>query len=130
MTVGTFLLLFVLGAAALVGIAVNQALRSRSQREAFGREFERSYFGGQGALAISVERSRLKIRARNAVKIYPLEDVRSWEKHWHNSKRQGTLTVSVRDTDHPVWSIPFQSENEMNQWYEVLNQALNEDGKL
>lgn len=129
MTVGTFLLLLVLCAAVLVAIGVNQALRFRSQREAFGREFERSYFGGQGGLAISVERSRLKIRARNAVKIYPLANVRSWEKHWHNSKCQGTLTVSVRDTDHPVWSIPFQSENEMNQWYEILNQAVNEGGK-
>ncbi len=130
MTVGSFLFLFVLGAAVLVAMAVNRTFQFHSQREAFGREFERSYFGGQGALAISVERSRLKIRACNAVKIYPLADVRSWEKHWHNSKRQGTLTVSVRDTDHPVWSIPFQSENEMNQWYEVLNQAINEDGKL
>jgi len=125
MTVGTFLLLFVLGAAALVGIAVNQALRSRSQREAFGREFERSYFGGQGALAISLERSRLKIRARNAVKIYPLADVRSWEKHWHKSKREGTITVSVRDVDHPVWTIQFSRESEMNRWYEIFNQAIN-----
>jgi len=129
MTVGTFLFLLFLSAAALVGIAVNRTFQFRSQREAFGREFERSYFGGQGGLAISVERSRLKIRARNAVKIYPLADVRSWEKHWHNSKRQGTLTVSVRDTDQPVWSITFQSENEMNQWYEVLNRAINEGGK-
>lgn len=130
MTVGSFLFLLVLGAAVLVAMAVNRTFQFRSQREAFGREFERTYYGGQGALAISVERSRLKIRARNAVKIYTLADVRSWEKHWHNSKRRGTLTVSVRDTDHPVWSIPFQSENEMNQWYEVLNQAINEDGKL
>lgn len=128
MTVGTFLLLLVLCAAVLVVIAVNRTFQFRSQREAFGRDFERSYSGAQGALAISVERSRLKIRARNAVKIYTLADVRSWEKHWHNSKRQGTLTVSVRDTDHPVWSIPFQSENEMNQWYEILNQAINEGG--
>lgn len=128
MTVGTFLLLLVLGAAALVAIAVSRTFQFRSQREAFGRDFERSYYGAPGGLAMSVERSRLKIRARNAVKIYPLADVRSWEKHWHNSKRQGTLTVSVRDTDHPVWSIPFQSENEMNQWYEILNQAINEGG--
>lgn len=129
MTVGTFLFLLVLSAAALVGIAVNQALRSRSQREAFGQEFDHSYFGRQGGLAISAKRSRLKIRAGSAVKIYTFADVRSWEKHWNNSKRQGTLTVSVRDTDHPVWSIPFQSENEMNQWYEVLNQAINEGGR-
>ena len=126
MTVGTFLLLFVLGAAGLVAMAVNRIFQFRSQREAFGREFERSYFGGQGALAISVERSRLKIRADKAVKIYPFMDVRSWEKHWHNSKRAGTITISVRDLDHPVWTIQFNSENEMNQWYEVLNQALNE----
>ncbi|CAM4345530.1 hypothetical protein CR156_14925 [Stenotrophomonas lactitubi] len=129
MTVGTFLFLLVLSAAVLVAIGTSRAFQSRSQREAFGRDFERSYYGAPGGLAMSVERSRLKIRARNAVKIYPLADVRSWEKHWHNSKRQGTLIVSVRDTDHPVWSIPFQSENEMNQWYEVLNQAINEGGK-
>lgn len=129
MTVGTFLFLLVLGAAVLVAIGANQAFRSRSQRDAFARDFDRSYFGGQGGLAISIERSRLKIRAGNAVKIYPLADVRSWEKHWHNSKRQGTLTVSVRDTDHPVWSVPFQSENEMNQWYEIFNQAVNDGGK-
>ena len=126
MTVGTFLLLLVLCAAVLVVIAVNRTLHFRSQREAFGREFDHSYFGGQGALAISVERSRLKIRAGKAVKIYPFMDVRSWEKHWHNSKREGTITVSVRDLDHPVWTIQFSSESEMNRWYEILNQAIND----
>lgn len=129
MTVGTFLFLLFLSAAALVGIAVNRTFQFRSQREAFGREFERSYFGRQGGLAISAKRSRLKIRAGSAVKIYTFADVRSWEKHWHNSKRKGTLTLSARDVEHPVWSIPFQSENEMNQWYEVLNQAINEGGR-
>ncbi|WP_414547940.1 hypothetical protein [Stenotrophomonas forensis] len=126
MTVGTFLLLLVLCAAVLVVIAVNRTFQFRSEREAFGRDFERSYFGGQGALAISVERSKVKIRAGKAVKIYPFMDVRSWEKHWHNSKREGTITVSVRDTDHPVWTIRFSSEGEMNRWYEIFNQAIND----
>lgn len=126
MTVGTFLLLLVLCAAVLVAIVANQAHRSRSQRAAFGRDFECSYFGGHGGLAISVERSRVKIRAGKAVKIYPFMDVRSWEKHWNNSKREGTITVSVRDVDHPVWTIRFSSESEMNRWFEIFNQAIND----
>ncbi|WP_329761651.1 hypothetical protein [Stenotrophomonas maltophilia] len=126
MTVGTFLLLLVLCAAVLVVIAVNRTFQFRSQRENFGRDFERSYFGGQGGLAFSVERSRLKIRAGKAVKIYPFMDVRSWEKHWHKSKQEGTITVSVRDLDHPVWTIQFSSESEMNRWYEIFNQAIND----
>jgi len=126
MTVGTFLLLLVLCAAGLVSIGISRAFQSRSQREAFGREFDHSYYGGPGGLAISVERSRLKIRTGNAVKIYPFMDVRSWEKHWHNSKREGTITVSVRDMDHPVWTIRFSSEGEMNRWYEIFNQAIND----
>lgn len=126
MTVGTFLLLLVLGAAVLIAIGANQALRSRNQREAFGREFDHFYYGGPSGLAISVERSRLKIRTGTAVKIYPFMDVRSWEKHWHNSRREGTITISVRDLDYPVWTIQFSSESEMNRWYEIFNQAIND----
>lgn len=43
MTVGTFLILLVLGTAVLVAFAVNRADRLRNQREIFGREFDRSY---------------------------------------------------------------------------------------
>jgi len=125
MTVGTFLLLFVLGAAGLVAIGISRSFQSRSQREAFGQDFDHFYYGGPSGLAISVERSRLKIRAGKAVKIYPFMDVRSWEKHWHKSKQEGTITVSVRDVDHPVWTIKFSSESEMNRWYEIFNQAIN-----
>lgn len=126
MTVGTFLFLLVLGAAVLVAIAINRTFQFRSQREAFSRDFDHSYYGGPGALAISVERSRVKIRAGKAVKIYPFMDVRSWEKHWHNSRREGTITISVRDLDHPVWTIQFSRESEMNRWYEIFNQAIND----
>ncbi|MBO9859231.1 hypothetical protein J7396_21490, partial [Xanthomonas sp. A1809] len=69
MTVGTFLILLVLGTAVLVAFVVNRADRLRNQREVFEREFDRSYFWRQGALAISIERSRLKIRVGRAVKM-------------------------------------------------------------
>jgi hypothetical protein len=126
MTVGTFFLLLVLGAGALVAIGVGRTLRSRGDRAAFAAEFDQSYFYGNSALALAVPRSRLKIRTTQATKIYPLDDVRAWEKHWHNSKRQGTLTLSMRDVDHPVWTIQFASESDMNRWYELLNQAIND----
>lgn len=42
MTVSTFLILLALGTAVLVAVAVNRADRLRNQREAFGREFDRS----------------------------------------------------------------------------------------
>ncbi|AKS20510.1 hypothetical protein AEA01_11640 [Xanthomonas campestris pv. campestris] len=57
-------------------------------------------------------------------------DVRSWEKHWHNYNREGTLTLNVRDIDHPVWTIKFGNETEMNKWYELVSQAVNEKLKL
>lgn len=126
MTVGTFFLLLVLGAGALVAIGVGRTLRSRGERAAFAAEFDQSYFYVNSALALSMTRSRIKLRTTRATKIYPLDDVRAWEKHWHNSKRQGTLTLSMRDVDHPVWTIQFATESDMNRWYELLNQAIND----
>lgn len=127
MTVGTFLLLFVLGAAALVLVGVGRSFKLRSERGNFEQDYARSYFSRSSAVALSTERSMIKFRAGNRTKIYTLADVRAWEKHWHNTKREGTLTVSVRDVDQPVWKIKFSSEATMNQWYELLNQAINAD---
>ncbi|HDS1305116.1 TPA: hypothetical protein QEK28_001961 [Stenotrophomonas maltophilia] len=126
MTVGTFFLLLVLGAGALVAVAVGRTPKSRGDQAAFAAEFDQSYFDSNSALALSMARSRIKLRTTRETKIYPLSDVRTWEKHWHNSRRQGTLTLSVRDVDHPVWTIKFASESEMNRWYELLNQAIND----
>ncbi|WP_313422470.1 hypothetical protein [Stenotrophomonas rhizophila] len=125
MTVGTFFLLLVVGAGALFAVGVGRTLRSRGD-QAFAAEFDHSYFHSNSALALSVARSRIKLRTTQATKIYPLNDVRAWEKHWHNSKRQGSLTLSVRDADHPVWTIKFYRESDMNRWYELLNQAIND----
>ena len=126
MTVGTFFLLLVAGAGGLVALGVGRSVKSRGDRAAFAAEFDHSYFYGNGAVALSVPRSRIKIRSSKGTKIYPLSDVRAWEKHWHNSKRQGTLTISMRDVDHPVWKIQFAIESDMNRWYEILNQAVND----
>ncbi|RLK56361.1 hypothetical protein BCL79_0746 [Stenotrophomonas rhizophila] len=130
MSVGTFFLMLVLSACALVALAVGRTLRSRGDRAAFAAEFDQSYFYGNSALALSMARSRIKLRTIRTTKIYLLDDVRAWEKHWHNSKRQGTLTLSVRDADHPVWTIQFASENDLNRWYEILNQAINDRAML
>jgi len=125
MTVGTFFLLLVLGAAALVLLNLGRSFKLRSERAIFEQEYARSYFSDSGAIALSPERSRVKLRMRGHTKIYALADVRSWEKHWHNTKRKGTLTVNVRDVDQPVWTIKFGNETEINRWYELLNQAIN-----
>jgi len=125
MTVGTFFLLLVLGAAALVLVGLGRSFKLRSERGNFEQGYARSYFSRSGAIALSPERSRIKLRDRNQTKIYAFADVRSWEKHWHNTKREGTLTVSMRDVDQPVWTIKFGNEAEMNRWYELLNQAIN-----
>lgn len=130
MTVGTFFLLLVLGAGALAALGVTRSLKSRGNRVAFAAEFDHSYFHSNSALALSVARSRIKLRTTQATKIYPLNDVRTWEKHWHNSKHVGTLTLSVRDADHPVWTIKFYRESDMNRWYELLNQAINDRAVL
>ncbi|MET4678777.1 hypothetical protein [Stenotrophomonas rhizophila] len=127
MTVGTFFLLLVLGATALVLVGLGRSFKLRSERSNFEQDYARSYFARSSAVALSPELSRIKLRARNQTKIYTLADVRDWEKHWHNTKREGTLTVSVRDVDQPVWKIKFSSEATMNQWYELLNQAINAD---
>ncbi|PKH70501.1 hypothetical protein, partial [Stenotrophomonas sp. Betaine-02u-23] len=118
MTVGTFLLLLVLGATALVLVGLGRSFKLRSERGNFERDYERSYFSRSGAIALSPERARIKLHDRNQTKIYSFADVRAWEKHWHNTKREGTLAVSVRDVDQPVWTIKFGNEAEMNRWYE------------
>lgn len=125
MTVGMFLVLLVLGAAALVLVGLGRSFKLRSERSNFEQDYARSYFSRSSAVALSPERSRIKFRARNQTKIYALADVRAWEKHWHNTKREGMLTVSVRDVDQPVWTIKFGNGAEMNRWYELLNQTIN-----
>ncbi|MDN8644030.1 hypothetical protein Q0S19_06040 [Stenotrophomonas indicatrix] len=127
MTVGTFFLLLVLGATALVLIGLGRSFKLRSERGNFEQDYARSYFSRPGAIALSPEQARIKLRDRNQTKIYPFADVRAWEKHWHNTKREGTLTVSVRDLDQPVWTIKFGNEAEMNRWYELLDQAINDN---
>ncbi|MBH1446581.1 hypothetical protein I5U30_00635 [Stenotrophomonas maltophilia] len=126
MTVGTFFLLLVIGATALVLVGLGRSFKLRSERGNFEQDYARSHFSRSGAIALSPERSRIKFRARNQTKIYAFADVRAWEKHWHSTKREGTLTVSMRDVDQPVWTIRFTSEATMNQWYELLNQAIND----
>lgn len=126
MTVGTFFLLLVLGAAALMLVGLGRSFKLRSERSNFEQDYARSYFSRSGAIALSPERARIKLRDRNQTKIYSFADVRAWEKHWHNTKREGTLTVSMRDVDQPVWTFKFASETEMNRWYEILNQAIND----
>ncbi|WP_447594358.1 hypothetical protein [Stenotrophomonas rhizophila] len=130
MTVGTFFLLLVIATGALGALGAGRALKSRSDRAAFEADFDRSHFDKSSALALSAARSRIKLRSTRETKIYPLADLRAWEKHWHNSKHVGTLTLSVRDADHPVWTIKFASESEMNRWYELLNQAINDRAML
>ncbi|WDM68989.1 hypothetical protein [Xanthomonas cucurbitae] len=130
MTVGTFLLIVLLGGGAVIVFAVSKALKSQSDSAAFKKDYQKAHGYKNTAIAVSTENSLIKLKAGKATKIYSFTDVRTWEKHWHNYNREGTLTIDVKDIDHPVWTIKFGNQTEMNKWYEVVRQAINEKLKL
>ncbi|MBZ2679327.1 hypothetical protein IPR78_19700 [Xanthomonas perforans] len=130
MTVWTFLFILLVGGAAATVIAASMALKLRSERATFKGDYQRGHFHKGTAVALSTARSSIRLKAGRASKTYSFTDVRSWEKHWHNYNREGTLTLNVRDIDHPVWTIKFGNETEMNRWYELVSQAVNEKLKL
>ncbi|PPT97587.1 hypothetical protein XaraCFBP7407_06130 [Xanthomonas arboricola pv. arracaciae] len=126
MTVWTFLLIVLVGSAALIAAGSGYALKLHSAKAAFKANYQRAHFSRATAVALSTERSSIRLKQGRAVKTYGFTDIRAWDKHWHRSKREGTLTVSVRDLDHPVWTLKFGDETEMNKWFELLNQAIND----
>lgn len=130
MTIWNILFILFVGGAAIIAVASGVALKLRGDRAAFNADFQRAHFYKGSAVAISTARSLVRLKAGRASKTYSFSDVRSWEKHWHNSRHEGTLTLSVRDIDLPVWTIRFGNEAEMNRWYEIVGQAINEKLKL
>ncbi|WP_045760742.1 hypothetical protein [Xanthomonas albilineans] len=130
MTVWTFLFILFIGGAAAIVIVSSMALKLRSERAAFKSDYQRGYFHKGTAVALSTARSSIKLKAGRASKTYSFTDVRAWEKHWHNSRHEGTLTIDVKDIDHPVWTIKFANQTEMNKWYELVRQSVNEKLKL
>ncbi|MEQ8042176.1 hypothetical protein ABQW67_04325 [Xanthomonas hortorum] len=130
MTVGTFLTLVFFGGCAAIFLVLAKTVKTRSDNATFDHDFQRFYGYKNTRIAVSTARAMIKFKAGSRIKAYALSDVRSWEKHWHNYNREGTLTLNVRDIDHPVWTIKFGNETEMNKWYELVSQAVNEKLKL
>ncbi|NIK07101.1 hypothetical protein GGR63_002116 [Xanthomonas sp. 3272] len=130
MTVWTFLLLLLICGALFIVIGSLVALKLHGERAAFRESYQRSHFNKRTGIAISTARSSIKFKMGSAAKAYELSDVRSWDKHWHRSKHEGTISVSVRDIDHPNWTVKFGNEREMDKWYELIRQAINEGMKL
>ncbi|MEP9542326.1 hypothetical protein [Xanthomonas euvesicatoria] len=130
MTVWTFLLFLLVGGAFFIVIGSVVTLKLHGQRAGFKENYQRFHFNKRTAIAISTARSSIKFKMDSASKTYQFSDVRSWDKHWHRSKHVGTITVNVRDIDHPNWTISFGNEREMDKWYELIRQAVNEGLKL
>jgi hypothetical protein len=129
-TVWTFLLLLSIGGAAIAVLGSGYAVKLHSAKVAFKANYQRAHFSRTTAVALSTERSSLRLKQGRAVKTYAFTDIRAWDKHWHRSKREGTLTVSVRDLDHPTWTLKFGNEREMDRWFELLSQAINDRLRL
>ena len=130
MTVWTFLLLLLVGGALFIVIGSVVALKLHGERAAFKENYQRTHFNKRTGIAISTARSSIKFKMVSASKAYQFSDVRSCDKHWHRSKHEGTITVNVRDIEHPNWTIHFGNEREMDKWYELIRQAVNEGLKL
>ncbi|MEQ8033792.1 hypothetical protein [Xanthomonas sp. WHRI 6106] len=130
MTVWNFLTLLLVGGALFIVVGSLVTLKLHSERAAFKENYQRFHFNKRTAIAISTTRSSIKLKMGSATKPYQFSDVRSWDKHWHRSKHEGTIRVSVRDIDHPNWTISFGNEREMDKWYELIRQAVNEGLKL
>ncbi|UNE62046.1 MULTISPECIES: DUF4755 domain-containing protein [Xanthomonas] len=130
MTVWTFLLLLLVGGAFFIVIGSVVVLKLHGERAAFKENYQRFHFNKRTAIAISTARSSIKFKMGSASKTYQFSDVRSWDKHWHRSKHEGTITVNIRDIEHPNWTVKFGNEREMDKWYELIRQAVNEGLKL
>ncbi|WP_340648711.1 DUF4755 domain-containing protein [Pseudoxanthomonas winnipegensis] len=130
MTIWNLLFFFALGAGALIALGLSKTLKTRRASAAFQEDYQRYHGYKNTDIALSTARSAIKLREGRDIKRYDFSDLRSWEKHWHNSRHEGTLTLSVRDINHPVWTIKFANQDEMNRWYELVSQAINEKLKL
>ncbi len=111
-------------------MGLSKGLKTRRDNAEFRGDFPKYYGYKNTDIALSTARSAVKLRMGRNTKAYQFTDIRGWQKHWHNSRHEGTLTINVRDIDIPVWTIKFGSEDEMNRWYELMGQAINERLKL
>jgi len=130
MTVLNFLVVIFIGVGVLIALGVWNSQRSLKKANEFKKDFQRHYAFKDSAIALNTETRQIKLKNSGEIKVYDFGDIRSWEKHWHNYNRRGTITVSVKDIHHPVWTTRFGDEVEMNRWNELIKQALNENLKL
>ena len=100
-------------------------------------------------LAINAERQLLLLASGRTMKAYPFNAVRSWEKKEQragrvigggmegaavnlaegiNAANNTGIFVQVKDVDTPEWHIRFHKKREINRWFEILQQLLNESG--
>ncbi|MCW0397612.1 hypothetical protein NB688_001039 [Xanthomonas sacchari] len=130
MTIWNLLFFIAVFVGVAVALGLSKGLKTRRDNAEFRGDFPKYYGYKNTDIALSTARSAVKLRSGRHIKKYQFTDVRGWQKHWHNSRREGTLTINVRDIEIPVWTIKFGSEDEMNRWYELMGQAINERLKL
>ena len=107
----------------------------------------------RSGIAIDPAKELLFLQEGSAFKTFLFGDLRGWEKIWltgggvvvagaglqsamgaaaannqaraQNRKGSG-LFVKVRDIDHPVWQIQFATAKELDRWFEILSQYVDE----
>jgi hypothetical protein len=87
-------------------------------------------------IAIDPVRELLFLQEGSAFKAFPFADLRGWEKIWLTAaannhiraqNRAGSgLFVKVRHIDHATWHIKFATSKELDRWFEILTQYVNE----
>lgn len=104
-------------------------------------------------IAIDPVRELLFLQEGSTFRAFPFADLRGWEKIWltgggvvmagaglpsamgaaaannqiRAQNRDGSgLFVKVRDIDHATWHIKFATSKELDRWFEILTQYVNE----
>lgn len=130
--------------------STGNAGRADFQSQATSAGATRQWFGERSGIAISSANSKIVVSQDGETRTYGFDDIRKWTTNLDSSWAAGTgmagaqahlavdaqryentgLFVQVKDVDHPEWHIRIQKKPELNRWFEILTQTVNEGAKV
>jgi hypothetical protein len=103
------------------------------------------------SIALFPKASKIFLTDGNFRQVYEFAHLRQWRKHWvtggkesyegngpvgrvylrnrkteAKNRAESGLFIDVRDVNRPIWRVAFGSEHDLNRWFEIMQQVLNE----
>jgi hypothetical protein len=152
-------LVFIAGVVLLVPMAILLYLErlyntlGRDRFEQVASEFgaTQRWWGERTGIALSSKNSKVVLASDGTLKTYDFSDIRAWRSSLDTSfvvagtgaaaagaqvgmglRRMANtgVFVTVKDIDHPEWHVRIRKNLELNRWYELMTQVVNEGAKI